>query len=31
VNVKDYSLAFTYDPSLDLRPPDVRLANDCVL
>jgi hypothetical protein len=29
--VPDYSLSFTYDPSLDLRPPDVRLANDCVL
>ena len=26
----EYGLLFTYDSSLDLRPPDVRLANDCV-
>lgn len=29
--IPDYGLSFTYNSSLDLRPPDVVLANDCVL
>ena len=28
--IPDYGLSFTYDPSLDLRPPDVSLSSDCV-
>jgi hypothetical protein len=28
--IPDYSLLFTYDSSLDLRPPDIVLSNDCV-
>jgi len=28
--IPDYGLSFTYDASLDLRPPDVTLSTDCV-
>ena len=28
--IPDYGVSFTYDPSLDLRPPDVTLSTDCV-
>jgi hypothetical protein len=28
--IPDYGLSFTYDASLDLRPPDVTLTTDCV-
>ena len=28
--IPDYGLSFTYDSSLDLRPPDAILSNDCV-
>jgi hypothetical protein len=28
--IPDYGLLFTYDSSLDLRPPDIVLSNDCV-
>jgi len=28
--VPDYGLSFTYDASLDLRPPDAILSIDCV-
>jgi hypothetical protein len=29
--IPDFGLSFTYDSSLDLRPPDVTLSSDCVL
>ena len=28
--IPDYGLSFTYDSSLDLRPPDAILSTDCV-